>query len=583
MPTSLVEGNSLLAVDIGSVNTRAAFFDVVEGRYRFIGMGQAATTYMAPNHNIAYGVQHAIQNLQNIIGKMLIDQDGRLIIPSQPDGIGVDNFAATISAGPAVKTVVVGLLPDVSLKSIQNLAQTTYTRVVDAIGLNDTRPQDEQVSAILRYGPELFLVAGGTNGGATQSIQKILELIGLSSYLLPEGKRPSLLFAGNQAMAGEVRRSLKGLLSAVTVAPNVRPLPELEDLAPAQRELANLFLHVREKQMPELEEIRMLAGGTILPSAYAQGRMVRFLARYFDSGRGIFSVDLGASSLSAAVSFGGDLHLGVFPQFGIGEPLSGLLKHTNLDDIYRWLPLNVPQGLLREYMYQKSIYPAAIPATLEERHLEQTLVRHLLQLAVRAMLAKFPREYRSKAGLLPAMEPILASGAALTGAATLGQRLLMLLDGLQPVGITTIAIDQNNLLSMLGAAAEQNSLLPIQVIDSGALARLSTVISPVSTVNYGTPIVRAKLIHENGEENETEVKMGNLQILPLESGRTARLELRPLQRADVGLGPGRAIEIEVGGSSLGVVIDARGRPIRLPAEHEKRRDLLGRWQDRMGG
>jgi hypothetical protein len=34
---------------------------------------------------------------------------------------------------------------------------------------------------------------------------------------------------------------------------------------------------------------------------------------------------------------------------------------------------------------------------------------------------------------------------------------------------------------------------------------------------------------------------------------------------------------------LGVVIDARGRPIRLPAEHEKRRDLLGRWQDRMGG
>jgi hypothetical protein len=33
MPASLIEGNSLLAVDIGTVTTRAAYFDVVEGRY----------------------------------------------------------------------------------------------------------------------------------------------------------------------------------------------------------------------------------------------------------------------------------------------------------------------------------------------------------------------------------------------------------------------------------------------------------------------------------------------------------------------------------------------------------------------
>ena len=44
MPTSIVEGNSLLAIDIGAVNTRAAYFDVVESGYRFIGMGQSPTT-----------------------------------------------------------------------------------------------------------------------------------------------------------------------------------------------------------------------------------------------------------------------------------------------------------------------------------------------------------------------------------------------------------------------------------------------------------------------------------------------------------------------------------------------------------
>jgi hypothetical protein len=136
---------------------------------------------------------------------------------------------------------------------------------------------------------------------------------------------------------------------------------------------------------------------------------------------------------------------------------------------------------------------------------------------------------------------------------------------------------------MLGAVAEQNSLLPVHVIDSGALAYLATVIAPViNNVNYGTPIVRAKIIRSDGSQNETEVKMGALQVLPLESGQTARLQLRPLQRADVGLGPGRAGEVEVIGSALGVVIDARGRPIRLPTEAERRRELLTLWKNKMG-
>jgi hypothetical protein len=159
----------------------------------------------------------------------------------------------------------------------------------------------------------------------------------------------------------------------------------------------------------------------------------------------------------------------------------------------------------------------------------------------------------------------------------------MLLDGLQPAGITTLALDQNNLLAMLGATAEVNSLLPVQVIDAGALAYLATVISPVSNASYGTPIVRVKLIREDGTEMSSEVNMGNLQILPLDSGQTARLELRPLQRADVGLGPGRAGALDVIGSSLGVVIDARGRPLQLPSNAGERIKLLKKWLKTVGG
>lgn len=583
MPTSLVEGNSLLAVDIGAVNTRAAYFDVVESGYRFIGMGQSPTTSGAAVRNTMIGVQLAIENLQTLIGKPLMDDEGRLLIPSRPDGSGVDSMVTTLSVGPVLKTLIVGLLPDVSFKSIESLAQTTYTRVVDSITLNDPRQPDEQINAIVRYSPELILIAGGIDGGASQSIQRILEIIGLGAYLLPEAKRPAVLYAGNQALAKDVQATLSNIASIVHVCPNIRPSLDVEDLAPAQRELASMVVNIRQKQMPELEEIRTLSGGMILPSSYAQGRMIRFLSSYFRSGKGVLSIDVGASAISMGSSFSGDLYLNVFPQLGLGEALGGLLKYTSVDEIVRWLPLDLPADTVRNYLHQKSLYPAFVPAAKEELAIEQAIVRQNLQLATRWMLQRLPGRFRPRTGLLPAFEPILAGGAAITGAPSLGQKLMMLLDGLQPAGISTLALDQNNLLAMLGASADVNNVLPIQVIDSGALVYLATVISPVSNANYGTPIISAKLIRDDGTEMTSEVKMGNLQVLPLESGQTARLQLRPLQRADVGLGPGGAGEVEVVGSSLGIVIDGRGRPIRLPTDPAQRRELTQKWLATLGG
>jgi hypothetical protein len=582
MPASLIDGNSLLAVDVGSVTTRAAYFDVVEGQYRFIGMGHCPTTNYGAMRNLVLGVQLAVETLQSLTGKQLMDDEGRLLIPSQPDGSGVDGMVTTLSVGAPLKTLVVGLLPEVSLKSVEKLAQASYTRVVDSISLNDPRRLDEQVNAIIRHSPDLVLIAGGVDGGASKSINNLIETIGLSAYLLPDGQRPAMLYTGNRALAGSIQTALSKIASELVVCPNVRPALEVEDLGPAQRELAKLATNIRQRQMPEIEELRTLSGGVILPSAYAQGRMVRFLS--IDGGnKYVLSVDVGASAVSMAAAFGEHLHLNVFPEFGLGEPLAGLLKHTTLDEIARWLPIEMPVETVRDYLYQKSLYPQCVPATREELFIEQAIARQNLLLSTQTMVQRLPGRYRRQAGLLPSFELIVAGGAVLTDAPSLGQKLLMLLDGLQPAGITTLILDQNNLLAMLGAAVEVNSLLPVQVMDAGALAYLATVISPVSDSAYGTPIVRAKLIREDGTAMTSEVNMGNLQILPLDSGQTARLELRPLRNADVGLGPGRAGAVDVVGSSLGVVIDARGRPLRLPSSAGERARLLKKWLKTVGG
>ena len=583
MPTSLVDADSFLAVDVGAATTRATLFDVVEGYYRFIASGQAATTAIAPFKNIGEGVHQAIGNLEAITGRTLLDANLRLIIPSQ-GGSGVDTFAATLSAGPAIKTVVVGLLADVSFESAQRLARTTYTQVVETIGMNDRRKPEEQIDSILSLRPDLILVAGGTDGGAMRSMQRILETIGLACYLLPPDKRPALLFAGNQALVPEVKASFESLTASLSIGANLRPTLETEDLLPAQRSLADLYAHIRMNQIGGVEELGAWAGGNLVPTAYAQGRIIRFLSQVYDPRKGILGIDIGASAVTVAASFGGELTLGVYPQLGLGEGLSGLLGYTSLEDILRWLPFDIPADVVQDYLHQKSLYPTSIPATAEDLALEQALARQTLYLAMNAASKDFsPRARRLAPGMTPYFEPILAGGGAITHAPTRGQSLLILLDAIQPVGVTTLILDQNNLLPALGAAANLNAILPIQVLESGAFLGLATVVAPLSSSRPGTPVLRVQLVYENGNESRLEVKQGALEILPLPIGQSARLDLQPLHHADVGFGPGRGGSMNVSGTAMGVLVDGRGRPLRFPADQAQRRELLKKWLWTVGG
>src|ERR1041384_3861539 len=469
MPASLVQNESILAIDVGAAVTRAVLFDVVEGQYRFVASGQAPTTAEVPFRDIGIGVREAITKLQNITGATLLGQhDNNLIAPSQPDGSGVDAVVGTISAGPAVKTVIVGLLSDVSVQSARRLAESTYSRVVDTLGLSDQRKPDQQMDGIVRARPDLVVLAGGTDGGASRSIQKMLEAIGLACYLMPLEKRPLVLYAGNQKLANDVKELLGGHVGKLEISYNIRPSLETEDLEPGRHELALLMTKLRARQIKGVDELNLWAAGNLLPTAYARGRVIRFLSKLYESTRGLLCVNVGASATSVAAGFNGDLTLGVYPQYGLGENLASLLQQTEIDDIMRWLQLDISPNMLREYMFQKSLYPSSIPATKDEQALSQAIARQALYLAVRTAQKDFPAHARpTSPGVMPPLDLILGGGGVISEGTSLGQSLLLLLDANQPVGIMPILLDQNNLLPLLGVAASRSHYLPVQVIESG--------------------------------------------------------------------------------------------------------------------
>jgi hypothetical protein len=585
MPASLVQNESILAIDVGATVTRAVLFDVVEGQYRFVASGQAPSTAEAPFKDIGIGVREAITSLQNVTGSTLLGpHDSNLIAPAQPDGSGVDAVVATISAGPAVKTVVVGLLSDVSVQSARRLAESTYSRVVDTLDLSDHRRPDQQMDSVVRSRPDLVVLAGGTDGGASRSIQKMLEAVGLACYLMPLEKRPMVLYAGNQKLANDVKELLGGHAGKVEVSYNVRPALETEDLDPGRHELALLMTKLRQRQIKGVEELNLWTAGNLLPTAYARGRIIRFLSKLYESTRGLLCVNVGASATSVAAGFAGELTLGVYPQYGLGENLAGLLQQTEIDDIMRWLQLDISASMLREYMFQKSLYPSAIPATKDEQAIAQAVARQALYLAVRTAQKDFPPHARStQNGVMPPLDLILGGGGVISDGMSLGQSLLLLLDAIQPVGIMPVLLDQNNLLPLLGVAASRSHYLPVQVIESGAFIGLGTVVSVIASANYGDQVLRARLAYADGTEARAEVKFGGLEILPLPNGQSARLSLQPFHRADAGLGPGKSGTVTVTGGALGVVIDARGRPLHIPGDPVRRRELMKRWSYAVGG
>lgn len=567
MTTSLVDAESILVLDIGTFHTRALFFDVVDGQYRFVASSSAPTTANAPYNDIREGVHAAVLQLQEVTGRTLMDTEARLIVPTKANGDGTDRLLIISSVGPELRVVTLGLLDEVSVDSANRLATSIYARVVESIGLNDRRKPEVQMDAILQASPDLVLMAGGTEHGATRSIGRLVELISLVCRVTPVEKRPQILFAGNQVLARKIKEIMEKQ-APTQVAPNIRPSIDIEDLSPAQQVLGQMVMKIRQNQIGGLQTLAADANLPLTPTSQAFGRMIRFLSQVYDPQKAVLGVDLGSASTTLAVGQAGNLMTDVLP-YGSGHGLRAALDQSRIEEIESWLSVHIPQDELRDYLYQRSLFPQTIPATAEALAIEQAMVRQVLRLSTTHLQAQRPNASHS-------FEPIVLSGGFFSQLPLPGQAMLAALDGIQPVGIGILLRDTHGLLAALGAIAPLNSILPVQVLES-AFQNLGTVISPVSDSRYGTPILKVRLEIEQGDELRLEVKQGALVSLPLKPGQVARIHLEPLNRTEVDPRRKTGGSFKIVGGLCGAVIDARGRTLKLPEDAPRRRDMHKKW------
>ena len=131
--------------------------------------------------------------------------------------------------------------------------------------------------------------------------------------------------------------------------------------------------------------------------------------------------------------------------------------------------------------------------------------------------------------------------------------------------------------------AAVNPLAASQVVAHDALLSLGTVVAPIGSAREGETVLSFEIEYEDGRSLEVEVAYGSLEVIPLPAGQVAHLKLRPTRRFDVGWGvKGKAGQTDAQGGVLGIVIDARGRPLPIAADPEQQREKMQRWLWDMG-
>lgn len=578
--------NALIGLDIGGVNAHASVIGISEGNYRLFGRASAPTS-LGEGLHIGAGVGQALENLQAQTGHILLKDSGGLWMPTDQIGRGVDRIGMVISAGPRLRTALVGLSALGSLKAGRALIDSLPLHLVGCFDGSYLLNEPRAIEALIRAQPELLVITGGEDSGATESIQRWIDIVRTACLLLPAAAQPALLYAGNPATASFAERRLEPI-TRLQIAANLQPLCGEYDLLPAQRWLAQEIMRADAQALPGLEEMMTLSEGLHGLTAPANERMVRFLSLSKaahsnpDSGTGVLAVDLGGtySMLSAGLNGdGGTVLLDKFPDLNDAARLAAARA------IHLWSHEAVTLEEADEFICNYALLPGWVPDTRRALSLSMAFARYRLQQAFIRFSANHPwLRFHPDWGLLGHFEPVIASGAYLTQSPDPGAVMLTLLNGLQPHQITTLVLDQQHVLPLLGKLGELEPVLPVQLLSSPAFENLGTVISVTGRLPQGHTALSVHVETSKGQHFSADIQQGTLRRLAIPAGEAAVLELVPHRSVEIGFGGrGRGGRLKVVGGTLGAVIDARGRPLQLPEKTEPRIDLLKKWQQMMQG
>lgn len=598
---SPVSVNSLLVADCGSVFTKVSLFGLVEGQYRLIARAEAPTTLQPPRADVTEGITHAIHRIEQITGRRFLEQK-RLMSPEQADGNGIDAFVTTISAGAPMRIVVLGAV-DATLDALarqsisglyaetQVIASPSFLAATTQQGVQGGQqgqwsPEQlrqewsRQLEHIREFQPQAALIVGMADGPAGPSpLQEACQLlVNMTNAQKASGESDTrnensceVLYAGAPQYSDAVRKLLYGIAN-VTRVDSLVSQEQLESVSVAMG-----ALHEREalQRIPGYEQLRSWSSTVPIATATSLSSLVRFLSQHY--AMNVTTVDVGGFTTTVLLAGErGEFLPKVNTGIGVGAGVGAILQQVGAQRIARWLPFTISEDELRQFALHRMLHPQAIPTETRELQILHAFAREAMSLTLESLYPSIDER--------PNTDLILATGGVLAHAPNYNQVALMLLDAIQPRGVTSLVLDRTMLVSQLGAVATIAPIAAVQVNENDAVTyRLGTCVVPYGQMTPGQVAVRVGVEYSNGRQQEIDVMAGTIRVIPLSMQEQALLTLFPAPRVDVGLGPGeraRAAE-EIDGGLVGLIIDARGRPLLMSPDETERQARIRQWMQAM--
>ena len=581
--SSVIE--SIIAADVGSTMTKATLIDRVEAEYRIVASAEFPSTFEPPWSDVSLGLQQCLARIEEIASRRLLDQRGAPLLPERADGSGVDAFVATASAAEPLRVAIMGLMRDYSVESARKATFSTYAQAETLIPMDGSSKDGPQwdlparITALHRQQPAVIILAGGNEKGVPQPLLEIAQAVNMACKSWPNAMRPDVIFAGNSAAREQIAEKL-GEVAVLHVVENVRPSQQSENLSGIEEELERIFVERRLNLLPGFATITSVASKAVMPTATAFDKGMRALSRHF--GLRALGMDVGGATTSMAVHDEAVAQRVLRSDLGLSYNIENIARQSSMANILRWLPFEMSESEAWDRLANKALRPFTLPETSRELLLEQAAAREALRLTLRDLLLRW--EPGQKLEMMPRVDLLVGTGGVLTHAPYPGQAVLMMLDALQPLSVVNLALYSSGLMPQLSLIASVQPQAAAHLTAHDGLAVLGTAICTIGTAKPGDMVVKYKMTYNNDEGGTVtgEVRAGEIEVLPLPVGQKANIELKPARGIDVGQGRGRAGLTPVDGGLVGVIIDARGRPLVLSANEEKRRTQNQEWLYNVG-
>lgn len=580
---------SILATDCGSTTTKCILIEKRGDEFRLAVRGEAPTTVEAPAEDVTQGVVNAVAEVQELIGRPLLE-DSKILKPF--DGSqGVDVYLSTSSAGGGLQMVVGGVVKEMTGESAQRAALGAGAIVMETLASNDKRLPHEKIALIRQLRPDMVLLSGGVDGGTVKHVVELAQIIGAAdprprlgaNYDLP------IIYAGNKDAQADVRGILEGKC-ALDVVDNLRPTMETENLQPARLKIQAQFLEHVMAQAPGYPKLMQWVDEEIMPTPAAVGSIMERIAGKYDIS--LAGVDIGGATTDVFSVFDKVFNRTVSANYGMSYSISNVFADAGIENVMRWVPFDMEEWDLRNRIKNKMIRPTSIPYLLDELMVEQAICREALRLSwdQHKLLATGLKgvqragdisnifDQGSKGGtLVDAMklDMLIGSGGVLSHAPRRQQTAMMLMDAFVPEGITQLTVDSIFMMPQLGVLARVHPEAATQVFEKDCLIWLGTCIAPVGPAKEGKRVLTGTI-----GSTSFELSHGEMKVIPLAVGETAVATLKPEKGLDVGAGKGQTLEKTVHGGLTGIILDGRGRrPFALPKDKTERIRKLVAWNE----